>query len=73
MTWTGKQVYDEDGSVAFNVTRTSRASPYEVNLISGASVTSENLGDIVRYWMGPGGYGPMLQRLRSGALPLSPP
>ena len=72
-TWTGKRVYDDTGRSQFLVARGSSASPYRVDLITGASVTSEALGNIVRFWLGPQGYGPLLQALRESTLPLSPP
>jgi len=71
--WHGKQVYDARGDVAFDVTRSAGQSPYQVDLISGASVTSDNLGDVVRFWMGPQGYAPLLARLRGNGSALSPP
>jgi Na+-transporting NADH:ubiquinone oxidoreductase subunit C len=71
-TWTGKRVYDDNGRSQLQVTRGSSDSPYRVDLITGASVTSEALGNIVRFWLGPQGYGPLLQALRESTLPLSP-
>ena len=71
-TWTGKRAYDDTGRSQFLVARGSSASPYRVDLITGASVTSEALGNIVRFWLGPQGYGPLLQALRESTLPLSP-
>ncbi len=72
-TWIGKRVYDDTGRSQLHVTRGSSDSPYRVNLITGASVTSEALGNIVRFWLGPQGYGPLLQALRGSTLPLNPP
>jgi Na+-transporting NADH:ubiquinone oxidoreductase subunit C len=66
-------VYDPQGDVAFAVNRSPGSSPYQVDLISGASVTSKSLGDVVRFWMGTRGYGPVLARLRNGETTLSPP
>lgn len=62
--WSGKQVYADDGSVRIDVVRQAADSAHEVDLISGASVTSKSVASMVRSWMGPQGYGPLLDRLR---------
>jgi Na+-transporting NADH:ubiquinone oxidoreductase subunit C len=38
-----------------------------VDAITGATVTSSALGDIVRYWLGDDGYGPFLATLRDAS------
>lgn len=66
--WRGKRVYDADGELAIRVLRGRRpGSVHEIDLISGASVTSAAVGNMVRYWMGEDAYGPWLRRLRSDA------
>lgn len=46
---------------------TSGASgPCEVEMISGASVTSYAAVDMVHFWLGEGGFGPFLGNLREG-------
>jgi len=61
-TWYGKRIHDEDGVMRFCVTRDA-TGPYEVDLISGASVTAEATGELVRTWLGDAGYGPFLEKL----------
>lgn len=61
--WRGKRVYDDDGRVRIRVVA-GAAGPHEVDVISGASVTSEAVGELVRDWFGDRGYGRYLQRLR---------
>lgn len=61
-TWRGKRIKDEDGALRFRVSKDA-AGPFEVDLISGASVTSEATGKFVRTWLGEEGYGPFLQKL----------
>ena len=62
--WRGKRLYDERGELRIDVTRNA-SGPYQVDLISGASVTSEALGDAVRDWFGDDGYRPLLKTLRA--------
>jgi Na+-transporting NADH:ubiquinone oxidoreductase subunit C len=71
--WAGKRLSDDPGRSQLHVARGSAESPYRVDLITGASVTSEALGNIVRFWLGPQGYGPLLQSLREATPALSPP
>lgn len=71
--WQGKRVYDEAGDVRIAVVRQPRDSRYQVDLISGASVTSQSVGRLVELWLGEKGYGPLLQRLRRGETSIEPP
>lgn len=62
--WTGKQVA-EDGFVMIDTT-SGASGPYEVEMISGASVTSYAAVDMVHFWLGEDGFGPFLDNLREG-------
>ena len=65
--WAGTRLYDDVGELHFQVQRNA-APPFGVDSISGASVTADAVGDLVRYWLGEHGYAPLLARLRgSGA------
>ncbi|MEZ5558291.1 MAG: NADH:ubiquinone reductase (Na(+)-transporting) subunit C [Pseudomonadales bacterium] len=66
--WHGKRVYDAQGQVRLDVTRSPSAPDYDVDIISGASITSNALGEAIRAWLGPQGYGPLLARWRRGEL-----
>jgi len=61
--WVGKRLYDDAGELRFTVVRNG-APPFQVDIISGASVTAEGVGNLVRYWLGEHGYAPFLARLR---------
>lgn len=60
--WQGKRIRDADGNLAFRVTKNA-AGPFEVDVVSGASVTTGATGKIVRDWLGVEGYGPFLENL----------
>ena len=66
--WAGKQVA-RDGEVVIEVVRGDSDGPYEVAGVSGASVTGYAVTDMIQFWLGPSGYGPFLDRLRTGAEP----
>ena len=63
-TWHGKRVRDESGELRFRVTKNA-SGPYEVDVVSGASVTTEAAGEIVRTWVGEDRFGPFLRRLEN--------
>jgi Na+-transporting NADH:ubiquinone oxidoreductase subunit C len=70
-TWVGKQVLDAQGVPRFRVAKGSvdAGSPdaaYQVDGLSGATLTSNGVTNLVQFWMGDLGYGPYLQRLRAG-------
>ena len=39
---------------------------YEVDGLSGATLTANGVEDLVRFWLGEEGYGPILPKLRTG-------
>ena len=63
--WRGKQVADARGVVLIEVVKGAGAGPHEVDGISGATRTGGGVTGLVRFWLGPDGYGPYLERLRS--------
>lgn len=67
--WVGKKLFDESGAVAIEVVKggVARDDPafvHRVDAISGASITSRGVHNLVRFWVGEAGYGPYLARLR---------
>lgn len=68
--WPGKEVYQE-GDVAIQLVKGSvdpRApgSEYKVDALSGATLTSRGVTNLLHFWMGEMGYRPFLANLRSG-------
>ena len=70
--WKGKQLFD--GSVQSEievikgvvVAGTAKAQ-YQIDGLSGATITSNGVEQLVRYWVGPDGFGPFLEKLRQSA------
>jgi len=62
--WRGKQVFDDAGEPVIEVTVEGARGPYQVDGITGATLTGDGVTALVRYWMGAHGYGPTLARLR---------
>ena len=67
--WNGKQAFGADGSVQIEVVRGAAdpAAPgfeHRGDGLSGATITSRGVHDMLRYWLGDSGYGKYLDRLR---------
>ncbi|MEM8499069.1 MAG: Na(+)-translocating NADH-quinone reductase subunit C [Pseudomonadota bacterium] len=67
--WVGKEIYAEDMSVAAEVLKGAviKNNPneiYQIDGLSGATLTSRGVSNLVEYWMGDSGYGPLLATLR---------
>jgi Na+-transporting NADH:ubiquinone oxidoreductase subunit C len=64
--WKGKQLYDETGAMLFHVAEGpvapgSVAANYQVDALTGATVTANAVTALMQYWLGPHGYGPLLR------------
>lgn len=62
--WTGKQI-SEDGTIVIDASA-GASGPHEVEMISGASVTTYGTVDMVHFWLGAHGFGPFIENLREG-------
>jgi Na+-transporting NADH:ubiquinone oxidoreductase subunit C len=65
--WPGKVVSTApDRHVTLALVKGTADAPDEIDGLSGATLTSVGVTNMVRYWLGPGGFGPFLERLREG-------
>jgi Na+-transporting NADH:ubiquinone oxidoreductase subunit C len=67
--WVGKQAYDENGNLKIRVIkgRVAKDDPnakYEVDGLSGATLTTRGVNNLVRFWMSDAGYGPFIKKLK---------
>lgn len=67
--WPGRLAFDDDLGPAIAVVKGLAGSvdeaPYAVDGLSGATITSRGVTNLLRFWLGPDGFGPYLTRLRS--------
>ena len=61
--WYGKRIYNDDGSVALYVTKGASSTDYEIDGISGATLTTNGVSNMIKYWLGENGYGPIIKNL----------
>jgi len=59
----GTQLHDASGNVRFTVARGEAAGAHEVDGITGATRTGNGISAMVRFWLGPQGYGPLLRAI----------
>ena len=67
--WHGKQAIDANDRVIINVIKgevdPSAIDAYrQIDGLAGATLTSKGVDNLVHYWLGDDGYGPLLDRLR---------
>ncbi|WP_028583969.1 Na(+)-translocating NADH-quinone reductase subunit C [Desulfogranum mediterraneum] len=68
--WQGKQVYGPEQRVRFRLVKGGAGTgpdqaPYEVDGLSGATMTSVGVNELMRFWFGEHGFQPFLERLHA--------
>ncbi|TPE51291.1 Na(+)-translocating NADH-quinone reductase subunit C [Maribrevibacterium harenarium] len=68
--WKGKQVYNDAGEAEIHLVKGSvdnndPQAAYKVDGLSGATLTSRGVTNLVQYWLGSEAFGPFLAKLRS--------
>jgi Na+-transporting NADH:ubiquinone oxidoreductase subunit C len=65
--WVGVQLFDESGQPAAGLAKGPAPAndPHLVDGLSGATITSNGVTNLIRYWVSEDGYGPFLRTLRS--------
>lgn len=61
--WRGTRVRDDEGRIRVRVAEGEAETEYEVDGISGATWTGKGVTALLRFWLGPDGFGPFLARL----------
>ena len=64
--WQRIHAYDENGEVATGVTKAGQSKDNWVDGISGATLTSVGVRNLIQFWLGDRGYKPFLDNLRGG-------
>jgi len=67
--WPGKKVYDDQWQVDFKVIKgevdpNSAKADHQIDGLSGATITSRGVSNLVQYWVGPDGFGKFLEKQR---------
>ena len=59
--WPGKHVYDSNWNVQIEVTKGGSHGEYEVDALSGATITSNGVTNMMQFWFGEDGFRPFLK------------
>lgn len=65
--WVGKEIYDDQGNIAITVVKAQaeQGNPHQVDGLSGATLTSRGVDNLVRFWVGDKAFGSLLAKLKS--------
>jgi Na+-transporting NADH:ubiquinone oxidoreductase subunit C len=70
--WPGRLIHDDSGNIAIKVIKGPAASPseapHQVDGLSGATLTSNGVTNLLKFWLGDNGFGPYLQSLGGKSL-----
>ncbi len=65
--WKEKHVYGEDGEVALSVVKGKASGETQIDGLSGATITSKGVDNLVKYWLGPTAFGQYLDKQKTAA------
>ena len=69
--WSGKKIYSDNGKILVSVIKgsvmpNSSKADYSVDGLSGATITSNGVTNLLRFWLGDLGYGPLIDNMKNG-------
>ncbi len=69
--WVGKKAFDAEGNLRLSVIKgkvdpTAAEANYQIDGLSGATLTTRGVDQLVKFWLGRQGYGSLLDNLRGG-------
>jgi len=67
--WKGKQAFDDDGNCVIEIIKGqvdpgSPSAGHQIDGLTGATLTTRGVDNLIKYWLGENGYGPFLKQLR---------
>jgi Na+-transporting NADH:ubiquinone oxidoreductase subunit C len=70
--WPGKEIFATDGSVGIQVVKGivdagAADASYKVDGLAGATLTTNGVSNLVRFWVGDNGFGPYLDKIHASA------
>jgi len=74
--WNGKQLADASGQTVLRlikgtVSGNTPDAEHKIDGLAGATLTSNGVSNLIKFWMGEHAFGPFLERVRSGKLQAS--
>ena len=65
--WKGKKLNNENGELMIQVAKTQKYKDHHIDALAGATLTSNGVDNLVRFWMGKDGFQKFLNNLKNGA------
>ena len=67
--WPGRKIYDDKGQPAISVIKgragDPKTDPYLVDGLSGATITSNGVSNLMKFWFGKDGFGPYMAKFKA--------
>ena len=64
--WKGKKLRNKDGDLMIQVSKKTGPSEYHIDAIAGATITSNGVNNLVRFWIGEAGFKKFLTNFKNG-------
>ena len=61
--WNGKKIFDAEGNIAIRVVKGKATNEFQVDGLSGATITSNGVTNMLKYWLGDDGFGDYIKEL----------
>ena len=65
--WKGKKLNNENGELMIQVAKTQKYKDHHIDALAGATLTSNGVDNLVKFWMGKDGFQKFLNNLKNGA------
>ena len=66
--WKGKNLRNKDGDLLIQVAKTPGPREYHIDAIAGATLTSNGVNNLVRFWVGEAGFKKFLTNFKNGKI-----
>ena len=64
--WKGKKLNNENGELMIQVAKTQKYKEHHIDALAGATLTSNGVDNLVKFWMGKDGFKKFLNNLKNG-------
>ena len=64
--WKGKQLRDNKGNLMIQVAKVAKDKRYHIDALAGATLTSDGVDNLVKFWMGEAGFALFISNLKAG-------
>ena len=65
--WNGKKLTNANGDLMIQVAKTKKDENHHIDALAGATLTSNGVDNLVKFWMGETGFKKFLNNLKNGA------